>query len=100
MSAAVQLPSLWGAGGLRSARRPVAARQQTDPPTAVSAGIGPEVSRVDLEYLRSHTEKLLRRYLYASMQIGRAHRCWAIRYGADGRRAAPSGPSRTRSSSC
>ncbi len=72
MSAAVQLPSLWGAGGLRSARRPVAARQQTDPPTAVSAGIGPEVSRVDLEYLRRHTEKLLRRYLYASMQIGRA----------------------------
>jgi hypothetical protein len=33
---------------------------------------GPEEPDVSLAFYRRHTEKLLRRYLYASMQVGRA----------------------------
>ena len=77
MSAALQLPMVWGASspqasmaartGERGKQRPEArarqSRRQKRRPTE------PVVS---LAFYRKHTESLLRRYLYASMQVGRA----------------------------
>ena len=78
MSAALQLPMVWGVGS--SARKSEvderapepgpAARTQVRPAGAAPAsGAGPVVS---LAFYRRHAEKMLRRYLYASMQVGRA----------------------------
>jgi hypothetical protein len=53
MSAALQLPAVWEPGNSLRMVRPAA----------------PAVS---LAFYRRHTEKMLRRYLYASMQVGRA----------------------------
>jgi len=66
MSAALQLPSLWAnvsvqARGPRSQDR---ARAGDEPRAAE-----PPVS---LAFYRKHTENILRRFLYASMQVGRA----------------------------
>ncbi len=76
MSAALQLPMIWGASSPQRAeyedrrtweQRPAAASAAQ---TAVHApATGPVVS---LGFYRKHTESLLRRYLYASMQVGRA----------------------------
>jgi hypothetical protein len=75
MSAALQLPMVWGACSPQVAwpenrridqKKPVASvavRSVTKAPTT-----GPLVS---LGFYRKHTEKMLRRYLYASMQVGR-----------------------------
>lgn len=75
MSAALQLPMIWGAtsaqqGWQRNRRthqekpeRNLAAEQ------AAKAAAEPDPS---LAFYRRHTESLLRRYLYASMQVGRA----------------------------
>lgn len=62
MSAALQLPMLWGAGKTQPALREERRSHQkpkSEPP-------------VSLAFYRKHTEKMLRRYLYASMQVGRA----------------------------
>ena len=75
MSAALQLPMEWEPSAAQAAwqieqrrsKRKSAARQQL--------GIekhGHKPSRPDLAFYRKHTESLLRRYLYASMQVGRA----------------------------
>lgn len=70
MSVALQLPMVWGASAAqadwqnRSQGRERSARDKTE----TTAGT-PEVS---LAFYRKHTEKILRRYLYASMQVGRA----------------------------
>ena len=66
MSAALQLPMGWGAGR-KCEQKPAAIverKAREKPPAA-----GPDVS---LAFYRKHTEKMLRRYLYASMQVGRA----------------------------
>lgn len=70
MSAALQLATLWGASEqiawqeeLRSSKRKQASRPETQPESE------PPVS---LAFYRKHTENMLRRYLYASMQVGRA----------------------------
>jgi Sigma-70, region 4 len=76
MSAALQLPMVWEAansqrtGQEAHARRLPngAARQEAKQPANAPAA-GPVVS---LAFYRKHTEKMLRRYLYASMQVGRA----------------------------
>ena len=75
MSAALQLPVLWdlsstqrtlqqdnGQGEQRSAAQQV--RKQADQPAR-------ELD-ASLAFYRRHTEKMLRRYLYASMQVGRS----------------------------
>ena len=75
MSAALQLPVLWdlsstqrtlqqdnGKGEQRSAAQQV--RKQADQPAR-------ELD-ASLAFYRRHTEKMLRRYLYASMQVGRS----------------------------
>lgn len=71
MSAALQLPMVWGASPARSVHPVQPGWVETSRPTGekvVGAG-GPAVS---LAFYRRHTESMLRRYLYASMQVGRA----------------------------
>jgi Sigma-70, region 4 len=68
MSAALQLPMLWEAAV--PARNNVASRGQRP---AASTKLKPAAEPVvSLAFYRKHTEKTLRRYLYASMQVGRA----------------------------
>jgi len=71
MSAVLQLPLVWAAEEVRvgwpADEQPVAGHRTTregeteqhDPPISVA-------------FYRKHTERILRRYLYASMQVGRA----------------------------
>lgn len=74
MSAALQLPMDWETSAIqeewRSERRKwerkPAARPQAEPAAAQAE------PPVNLAFYRRHTENLLRRYLYASMQVGRA----------------------------
>ena len=74
MSAALQLPMDWETTAVqeewRSERRrwerKPAARPRTEPAAAQAE------PPVNLAFYRRHTENLLRRYLYASMQVGRA----------------------------
>jgi len=74
MSAALQLPMDWETSAVqeewRSERRrwerKPAARPRTEPAAAQAE------PPVNLAFYRRHTENLLRRYLYASMQVGRA----------------------------
>lgn len=68
MSAALQLPVIWGSSTAQAEwqlRRTWAAAASQ--PEADEAG--PPVS---VAFYRKHTESILRRYLYASMQVGRA----------------------------
>jgi hypothetical protein len=76
MSAALQLPMIWeGCSPQRAGyeerrkwnQRPAAAPAAK--PAAKTPDAGPLVS---LGFYRKHTESMLRRYLYASMQVGRA----------------------------
>ena len=74
MSAALQLPIFWGAASLQAARHETRGREEPEArpearPAAQAAAAEPEIS---LAFYRKHTESLLRRYLYASMQVGRA----------------------------
>jgi hypothetical protein len=76
MSAALQLPMGWDAAHARQGwggepgkreHKPAAAPQVK--PREKAPAAEPDVS---LAFYRKHTEKMLRRYLYASMQVGRA----------------------------
>ena len=75
MSAALQLPFLWGAGTLTQRWRtghsvdPFSGSTGDDDPAAQDTAEAPGIS---LAFYRKHTEKTLRRYLYASMLVGRA----------------------------
>ena len=73
MSAALQLQTVWGAVGTQAGWPQVKTslkRTKDSAPKASSALLQePEVS---LAFYRKHTESMLRRYLYASMQVGRA----------------------------
>ena len=72
MSAALQLPVVWEVSSPQRAERTWAPRPAAAPsamPAAAALATGPLVS---LGFYRKHTESLLRRYLYASMQVGRA----------------------------
>jgi hypothetical protein len=81
MSAALQLATVWGASS-QSAEWPEerrnwdqkpAARPQASPAKAPKAEPAPAPEPVvSLAFYRKHTESMLRRYLYASMQVGRA----------------------------
>ena len=75
MSAALQLPIVWSASSPqwvedepRRDWKQTPARPAPTVPAAKPAD-GPLVS---LGFYRKHTESLMRRYLYASMQVGRA----------------------------
>jgi hypothetical protein len=77
MSAALQLPMIWGSSGPRRAwiesdpaePEPNAAERQPQKEEEDGKVVGPATS---LAFYRKHTESMLRRYLYASMQVGRA----------------------------
>ncbi|MGA8731761.1 MAG: sigma factor-like helix-turn-helix DNA-binding protein [Terracidiphilus sp.] len=80
MSAALQLPIVWGVG-MPDGVHPVYVVSAPERPTAKLWGrpalaptpATPEKSPVvSMAFYRKHTEKMLRRYLYASMQVGRA----------------------------
>jgi hypothetical protein len=76
MSAALQLPMMWRESASAQPvnherrrweeRKPVASVGVTAAKAAVAEPV------VSLGFYRKHTESLLRRYLYASMQVGRA----------------------------
>ncbi len=72
MSAALQLPMVWESSVPQLAwqqdRRDRAVKPATRPADK-EPEIGPAIS---LAFYRKHTESMLRRYLYASMQVGRA----------------------------
>ena len=72
MSAALQLPMVWEAGNAQVAWQ---GKQQSIEKSrtlkkAVKAPLNEPVT--SLAFYRKHTERMLRRYLYASMQVGRS----------------------------
>jgi hypothetical protein len=81
MSAVLQLPLLWAARTGSAALQPQLLasaahhirkqlpESETQPETAVETPAEPVVTYA---FYRKHTENLLRRYLYASMQVGRS----------------------------
>jgi hypothetical protein len=72
MSAALQLPMIWKVSASQPARRESQSewgKKRAAKPAAKAPASGPVVS---LGFYRKHTEGMLRRYLYASMQVGRA----------------------------
>jgi hypothetical protein len=74
MSAALQLPTIWGAGSA-PAERGEERRNWKSPATRPSLNRPESPAEhlpVSVAFYRKHTESMLRRYLYASMQIGRA----------------------------
>lgn len=73
MSAALALPSVWAAAGHPARWMPA----KTEPGKAVGllepdTSSAPRHVRCELAFYRRHTQKMLRRYLYASMLVGRA----------------------------
>jgi hypothetical protein len=72
MSAALLLPVVWGEGSAQPVfpnRRIVGAEKSAPELVGKRSDAEPVVS---LGFYRKHTESILRRYLYASMQVGRA----------------------------
>jgi hypothetical protein len=74
MSAALQLPVRWATSNSQRWERERSGQGNRPAKPAVkqpekAAATAPAVS---LAFYRKHTEKMLRRYLYASMQVGRA----------------------------
>jgi hypothetical protein len=75
-AAALQLPLVWDASSQQIAHRENRKKQEVNaatlsarkPPVSVTV----ERPLVSLGFYRKHTEGMLRRYLYASMQVGRA----------------------------
>jgi hypothetical protein len=74
MSAALQLTTVWGASSQQlewqEERRNWEQRPALKPEG--KPAITPAEPVVSLAFYRRHTESMLRRYLYASMQVGRA----------------------------
>jgi hypothetical protein len=75
MSAALQLPSLRATASVIQQWRVVESSADPRPGTKAKAipprDINPD-HKASLAFYRKHTEKMLRRYLYASMLVGRA----------------------------
>jgi hypothetical protein len=73
MSAALQLPPAWETSTAQAARQIQYSRREHKlaQPGATSAKAHAKPA-ASLAFYRRHTESLLRRYLYASMQVGRA----------------------------
>jgi RNA polymerase sigma factor (sigma-70 family) len=77
MSAVLALATVWAAEEVqdawRAGDRPVAAAFEL--PEEKAAASDPVINSdpaISLAFYRKHTERILRRYLYASMQVGRA----------------------------
>jgi hypothetical protein len=76
MSAALQLTMIWGEGSTPQDRRHSAKGNDRRGSKAIELDFvqdEPEAKPdASLAFYRKHTEKMLRRYLYASMQVGRS----------------------------
>jgi sigma-70-like protein len=74
MSAAFQLPLKWGAGAADVADQLEQRRGRLQSTARPDLGLGKHDYKppANLAFYRKHTESLLRRFLYASMQVGRA----------------------------
>jgi hypothetical protein len=75
MSAALQLATVWGASNQQLAWQEVRrnlGQKSAAKPKAKPAKAPASEPDVSLAFYRKHTESMLRRYLYASMQVGRA----------------------------
>ena len=75
MSAALLLPTIWGASSPQVAWRQEArlkVEQRAAQPAKKTAKAPDAEPVTSLAFYRKHTESMLRRYLYASMQVGRA----------------------------
>jgi len=98
MSAALQLPMVWGSanapGSGYDQRRTSKQRLEIAAPgRAVQTPAAEPI--VSLGFYRRHTESLLRRYLYASMQVGRAPNILGDPIARGWCSSRPSVPSRT-----
>jgi hypothetical protein len=71
MSAALQLPALWGASSPPHGWI-VAPRLATETAGTMLETVEARTPITSLAFYRRHAERMLRRYLYASMQVGRA----------------------------
>jgi hypothetical protein len=76
MSAALQLPVIWGA---TSARQPwikerTESEEQFECKKSIRRARNAQLAEplITVAFYRKHTESMLRRYLYASMQVGRS----------------------------
>jgi hypothetical protein len=73
MSAALQLATVWGTSSQAlSWQQEEQTREQLAAQRNAKLAKGPAQPVVSLGFYRKHTENMLRRYLYASMQVGRA----------------------------
>ena len=75
MSAALLLPTIWGASNPQVAWRDEArskVEQRAAQPEKKTARVPDAAPVTSVAFYRKHTENMLRRYLYASMQVGRA----------------------------
>jgi len=70
MSAALQLPVIWGTAGAETACIQFEQEEKLKTRTIGPAPASEPVA--SLAFYRKHTENMLRRYLYASMLVGRA----------------------------
>ena len=71
MSAALQLPVVWGAASPEITCDEIQSkRERVESAVVANPGCRPEPDG-SLAFYRKHTESMLRRYLYASMLIGR-----------------------------
>ncbi len=74
MSAALQLPMAWETSAVQESWQIERRRRERKPPVRpqTDSAAARAEPPVNLAFYRRHTESLLRRYLYASMQVGRA----------------------------
>ena len=70
MSAALQLPTVWGSLGQTA--RAIEKREGTKKVAAGASAAAESEPAIGMAFYRRHTESMLRRYLYASVQVGRA----------------------------
>jgi len=71
MSAALQLPVVWGAAAPETICQEIRRRRERAAPAPEEAPLSNIEPTTGLEFYRKHTESILRRYLYASMLVGR-----------------------------
>lgn len=72
MSAALQLPLIWAAENLQSNAGELGNRRHSKTAVHERAGEDESLPEISLAFYRRHTEKMLQRYMYASMLVGRA----------------------------
>jgi len=71
MSAAFQLPMPWQANTARIRWRESRSVREKETALGAPADESGETPSISLAFYRKHAESMLRRYLYASMQVGR-----------------------------